>query len=74
MKNNIAEFGCPVCGNKRFYTKVIAYQYYLHTGEPNGFAPETAEESKFAHCTKCGKKVSYKKLTHNYLYGGNARE
>ena len=48
---------CPKCGSDSgFYTKFQSYQYYDCNGEPCG-TESCCNETKYAWCVKCDKKV-----------------
>ena len=49
---------CKYCGSyKGYFTKIKCVQDYLCNGEPDGMQIKTADESKYATCYGCGKKV-----------------
>lgn len=55
---------CPHCGSEDgVYTTYTGIQQYSWKGEPNGYFQDVAEnETKFAKCVHCGRKVSMNRI------------
>lgn len=55
---------CPYCGSdKGVLTTFTGIQYYTWSGESQGYCNDVAEnESKFAKCIKCGRKISMNRI------------
>lgn len=57
---------CPYCNSDRgVYTIFKAMQYYSWDGEPEGYSTDELDESKFAKCLSCDRKISMKRIQKN---------
>lgn len=53
---------CPYCGSSDgVYTTFVGIQYYQFNGEPDGHSTDT-NESKFAKCRRCGRRILLKRI------------
>lgn len=55
---------CPYCGSDGgVYTTFTGKQYYYWDGELAGYDTDVPEnQSAFARCVKCGRKISMRKI------------
>ena len=54
---------CPYCGSTRgVFTTFIGMQYYSWNGEEDGYSTDESNESSFAKCVSCGRRVSMKRI------------
>lgn len=65
---------CPKCGSDSgFYTKFQVEQYYDCNGEPCGTS-DWMNETKYAWCVHCNKKILLSRLTDQLNKKGSAEE
>ena len=63
---------CPKCGSENgFYTKFQSEQYYDCNGEPCGTA-DWMNETKYAWCVMCDKKILLSRITDHPTEKGGA--
>lgn len=54
---------CPYCGSEKgVFTTFIGTQYYKWNGEADGYSDSMDNESKFAKCIECGRKISMNRI------------
>ena len=65
---------CEKCGSESgFYTKFQSYQYYDCNGEPYG-TESCCNETKYAWCVHCNKKILLSRITDHPTEKGGAEE